>query len=314
MLLTGDFSYDADRQRTRVARLEELAGAKSLAINYPDLQREKGQSQPAEFSLPLLKPQSVRPAIRVRATTAEVLGKTEAGEPVLLRNRVGRGTVYFFTDPAELGEGGRDLYAAVLQASGMKPLSIEPAEPWLHVMAQATASGGTIHIVFNNRKGEGIQDVCLRTAAGPVHLNARNGWPAMAAVTHDGKVVALTTDGEATVGGNPVVVGAGLKMLLSLDGNDLRSSAAVLAGPCEPGRLGLPSRPGKFQFVVGDFQGGRWLSRERCEPQEQSGVRWLGLDGDRATCLAVMCRVDEEPRWREYLTRAMLHPEQALSY
>ncbi len=56
--------------------------------------------------------------VRVETTTAEVLGKTATGEPVLLRNRVGRGTVYFFTDPAELGEGCQDLYRAVLQAAG----------------------------------------------------------------------------------------------------------------------------------------------------------------------------------------------------
>ncbi len=314
LLLTGDVSYDADRQRTRTARLEELAGAKSLAVNYRDIQREKGQERPAEFSLPPLKPHNVRPAIRVQATTAEVLGKTTAGEPVLLRNRLGRGTVYFFTDPAELGEGDQDLYRAVLQASGIKPQSVEPDKPWLHVMAQATDSGGTIHVVFSTRKGEGGQDVCLTTAAGPVHLNVRNGWPAMAAVTRDGKIVALTTDGDASVGTERLVVGSGLKILLSLDGADLRKATAILVGPCEPGRLGLPSRPGKLQSVVGDCQAGRWTPCERCQPQEQNGVCWLELDADRATCLTLICKAEEEPRWHEYLTRIMLHPEQARGY
>ena len=111
-----------------------------------------------------------------------------------------------------------------------------------------------------------------------------------------------------------MVVGAGLKLVLSLDGADLRKSTAILVGPCEPGRLGLPSRPGKFQSVVGDFQAGRWVAYERCPPQEQSGVCWLDLDADRATCLTLICTVDEEPRWAEYLTRIMLHPEQARGY
>ena len=314
LLLTGDFSYDANRQRTKTARLEELAGVKSLTVNFPDIQREKGQERLMEFSLPSLPPHRGRPAIRVEPTSAQVLGKTVAGEPVLLRNRVGRGTVYFFTDPAELGEGCPDLYRVVLHAAGAKPLPVEPDEPWLRVMAQATAAGGTIHVVFNMRKGEGRQDVCLTTAAGPVHLSARNGWPAMAAVTHRRKIVALTTDGEASVGGQPLVVGSGLKMVLSLDGADLRHSAAVLVAPCEPGRFGLPSRPGKFQSVVGDFQAGRWVAYERSELPEQSGVRWLGLDADRATCVTLVCKADEEPRWSQYLTRIMRHPELATGY
>jgi hypothetical protein len=314
VLITGDFSYDADRRRTRTARLEELAGAKSLAMNFPDIQREKGPERQAVFSLPSLRPHAVRPAVRVQATGAETLGGTASGEPVLLRNRVGRGTVYFFTDPAELGAGCQELYRAVLAASGLKPLLVEPNRPWLHVMAQATEPGGTIHVVFNGQRGEGDQDVCLPTAAGLVKLRARNGWPAMAAVSREGKVVALTTDGRASIGGKPLLVGRGLSILLSLDGADLRDSAAILAGPCEPGRLGLPSRSGQLQAALGDFFAGRWVRHELCPLTAENGVAWLDLDADRATCLALICRPEEESRWSRYLTRTILHPEQAAEY
>lgn len=181
-------------------------------------------------------------------------------------------------------------------------------------MAQATDRGGTIHIVFNGQKGEGGQDVRLPTAAGLVTLKARNGWPAMAAVTREGKIVALTADGQAGVGSQPLVMGSGLKMLLSLDGADLRNSAAVLVGPCEPGRLGLPSRPGKLHAVVGDFFAGHWVAHEHSPLQTERGVHWLDLDADRATCMTLICQPGEESRWSSYLTRTILHPEQALEY
>jgi len=123
---------------------------------------------------------------------------------------------------------------------------------------------------------------------------------------------------KRTVGSDPVVVGTGLKMLLSPTATDLAQlGAAVLAGPCEPGRLGWPSRPGKFQFVVGDFQGGRWLSRERCEPQKaKAGSAGWDLDGDRANLSG-----RDVAGWTRsragvsYLTASnAFNPEQALSY
>ena len=338
LLLTGDFSYDTDRRRTRSVRLEELAGIRSLAVNFSDVQRAAGRDERAEFSLPPLRAHDVRPAIRAEAIQAEVLGKTVTGQPVLLRNRVGRGTVYYCTDPIELAgnsaprdlyaswfapegvsdelAGSRirqDIYAAVLRASGMNPLPIEPAAPWLHVMAQPTVNGATIHVVFNTRKGTGTQKVSIPTAAGDVRLNVRNGWPAMVAVTRDGKVVAMTTDGEAAVGGDPIVAGSGLKMLLSLDGKDLRSSDAILIGPCEPGYLELPFRSDKkSQAVVGDFQAGCWTAYERRELRGE--VRRLEVDPDVATCLILICRPDEESRWSEYLTTTMLHPDKVVGY
>ena len=188
--------------------------------------------------------------MRVRPVSAEVLGKTIAGDVVLVRNAVGRGQVYYFSDPAELddSEAGRalrrGLYVA-FSAARVFPLVVEPDAPWLHVLAQPTAEG-TVHIAVNTKTAAGTERVQVPTAAGPVRWTIRNRWPAMAAVTRDGKVIAVGADGTAAAKDASLMEGAGLKLLLSLDGEDLRRAASLLVAPLEPGRVefrhGPPSR------------------------------------------------------------------------
>jgi hypothetical protein len=101
-------------------------------------------------------------------------------------------------------------------------------------------------------------------------------------------------------------------MLLSLDREDLRQSAAVLVAPLEPGRVELPTRGGRFVAAIGEFRDGQWTTMDRLplEAEELS----VDLDADRATCLVLVCPATEEDRWTTYLTRAMLRPDRIPGY
>ena len=318
LLVTGDLSFDADRRRTRTERLEKLAGVGFVAEHYPAIARNTGKDRRASFSLPGLGPHAVRPCIRVKPVGAEVLGTTADGEPVLVRHQVGRGTVTLLTDPVELAADDeaqafrRRLYAAFLRAAKVEPLPVEPDAPWLHVLAQPTAHG-SVHVVFNTKLEEGTEVVRVPTAAGQVALTTRNRWPALAAATSDGKLVAVNAYGSAKVGGERLLDGTGLKALLSLDGADLRRSQAVLVAPFEPGTLVLPPRRGLVAHV-GEFRGGRWTTLERVEPKVARGKLRLDIDADRATCLILLCAPDTERRWAAHLTKALRHPEQLAGY
>jgi hypothetical protein len=235
----------------------------------------------------------------MRPVSAEVLGKTMAGDAVLVRNAVGRGQVYYFSDPAELddSESGRalrrGLYAAFLRAARVLPLVAEPDVPWLHVLAQPTAEG-TVHIAVNTKTAAGAERVQIPTASGPVRWTIRNRWPAMAAVTRDGKVIGVGADGTAAAKGESLMDGAGLKLLLSLDGEDLRRAASLLIAPLEPGRIELPPRPAESVAVVGEFCAGRWVTYQRVplDPRRPA----LDIDADRATCLILVCPPAGESR------------------
>lgn len=314
LLVTGDFSFDENRKRTRTARLAELAGVEFAGENYPNVARAAGKSMPVACSLADRPSMRLTPCIRLRPAGAEILGAGPQGEPVVVRNRVGQGWVYYAADPLELSldpvasDARRRLYAAVLQHTALKPLAVEPNEPWLEAMAQPTAHG-TVHVVINRRQQRSSARVALATAAGRVTLGVRDGWPAMAAA--DGRLVAAFSDGRVDIGQTTVVDGPGQKAVLALDGRDLRQSSALLLAPWEPGAVVLPGQGGRVA-LVGDFRAGHWTSFEQVALDTQSPS--LTIDADRATCMILVCPADQAPRWQQHLTAAMLHPEQIDGY
>lgn len=317
LLITGDFSYDASRRRTAADRLKELAGVESVSVNYPHVLRSSGGDSRVDFSLEGLAPQTLRPCVRIKPVAAEILGKTTQGEAVLVRATVGRGATYYLADPIELDDREpakavrQAFYRGLLRAAGIAPLPIEPDAPWLQVMAQPTARG-VVHVVVNTKTGPGSQSVQVGTAAGPIGLGVRNRWPAIAAVTGDGKLMAVGADGKASAGGRSIMEGNGSKLLLSLDGIDLGNSSAILAAPFEPGSLELPRRPEDLVACVGEFRSGSWTTLERLPVNRDRPV--VTIDADRATCLILLCRPDEEKRWTDYLSRTMQHPELSAAY
>lgn len=225
--------------------------------------------------------------------------------------------MYYFTDPVELADEPGDvllrrkLYGAVLQAAGERPLAIAPDEPWLHVMAQPTAHG-RVHVVYNTKPAPGREDAELPTAAGEIRLAVRNRYPALAAVTAAGKLVATSADGRVDCAGQTVLQGEGLKAVLSLDGEDLRRSQAVLVGPFEPGRLELAPRADKPVALVGDINRGRWRTLERVSLAAERPM--IDIDGDRATCLILIADAAQLSRCTADIERSILHPEQVAGY
>ena len=298
LIVTGDISYDGDRQPTRRARLPELLGVTFAAEHYPNVERHRGQDYVVSFQLSGLQPTSLKPCLEVQPQGAEVLGTTIGGMPVLTRHQLGQGTVYWLADPLELdgteesSAARQTIYAALLAATGIRPLGVKPAANWLHVMRQPT-SQGNLHVVFNTRKEEGSESVALETAAGDVTINTRNRWPGLVAVTKRQQVVAVSTYGVASIGEETLIDGQGLKAALSLDGKDLRQSDAILVGPFETGTLGLPPRAANWVALIGEFRGGEWTTLERIT---QLGAE-LEIDADRATCLILLCKSTETPRW-----------------
>jgi len=259
---------------------------------------------------------ALKPCVRLKRAGADVLGAGPHDDPILAKNRVGRGTVYYAADPLEIGadrdvaEARRRIYQAVLQAASQEPLSVKPNEPWLYVLKQPTAHGA-VHVVSNTRAGKSSTRATLATSAGAVKRDVRDGWPGMAAATADGRLVAAFTDAKLEVAGSAVMDGIGMKGLLSLDGRDVRQSQALLVAPWEPGRLRL-SRSAERVAVVGDFRDGRWVGFERIAIP--AGSSELAIDADRATCMVLICPADDVPRWQRQLTDAMLHPERIEGY
>ena len=197
LLVTGDFSRDLRiGNGPAPRRLEELAGVTFLAENDPNVVRRQAREVQAEFRTPRLGRCALKPCLKVKPAGCDhVLAASEKDEAIFVHKYVGKGEVYFLADPIELaGDDSnprprRDLYAAILgQCScrlGVRPQTVTPDEPWLHVMAQPTANG-VVHVLFNTKRTAGATEVRIPTAAGETSLAIRGGWPGLAAATEDG--------------------------------------------------------------------------------------------------------------------------------
>ncbi len=319
LLVTGDISYDENRRRTRTARLKELCGVEFVRENYPGIWRPSSQAMSPRAVLQStsapLPTASTFPCIEVKIVAARPAAP--GIQPALLVHDTGNGRVVYFADPIELATGEesasmrQSVYRSLLALCDAKGLPIAPDEPWLHVMRQKTVRGN-LHVVYDCRKADGVADVALSTAAGAVRLGVRNRYPALIAVTDEGRIVAVNAHGSAAVREEVVMAGAGLKALLSLDGEDLRRSKAMLVAPFEPGSLTLPSQEGDRTAVFGEFRDGQWTALERAIVGATG--RPLDIDADRATCLILLCERGLEAKWSQELTRALLHPDRIKGY
>ena len=318
LLVTGDLSYDTNRQRTRTQRMTLLAGVKVMGPRYPNIRRDRAEDSQARWNFSDLPAGPVRPCLELAPENAdtEVLGRDEHDQAILVRHKVGSGVVYYCSDPLELATDPqtiplrRQLYRAVATAAGLRPVIADDL-PWLHVMSQPTRCG-TALVVYNTQSGAGTADVELPTAAGKVRLTTRNRWPGVVVATEEGAVVLTNAYGNVAAASGEICRGSGQQGLLSLDGVDLRRSQAILLAPFEEGHVVLPTRDGTYEAVVGEFVDGSWKTYEVIPLAEDE---WnLAIDQDRATSLILICQPDQRVRWEAHLSRMLTRPDLSEGY
>ncbi len=316
LLVTGDVSYDVNRQRTRGQRLSLLTGGNATAVRYQNIRRDKADDHQVQWDVPGLPPGPVRRCLELKAGDSEVLGRDDCGQAVLVRHALGKGVVYYCTDPLELAsdvgaaELRQSLYQLVASSAGLRP-TIPDDLPWLQVMCQPTRTGKA-WVIYNTGGEEGRADVQLPSAAAQVRLTVRNRWPALVVATDAGDVVVANADGNASGNGERIMNGKGQRGLLSLDGNDLRRARAMLLAPFEPGNVVLPAREGHFAAHFGEFVQGKWITYESVSLE---GDRWqLNIDPDRATLLVLICPSDQRCGWEAELTERLMHPDRWAGY
>ena len=236
----------------------------------------------------------------------------------MARTTVGKGLVYFLTDPIEQSDEETDrvlrrrLYEIVFADAGRRigvsiaPLAIEPHDSRINVFQQSTARG-SVFVVANNRPPGGLTDVSVQPGASRVTLRTADSWPAFLHVADDGRILAASAAGNVRVDGATLTTGRGLHALLALDRADLRRSDAIVLAPFEPGECVLTGRGGPWSVLIGDFRGGAWCTYETIPISE--GPADVRLDADRATCLVLFCRPGQEAAWTLAMQGALTHSD-----
>lgn len=124
-IVTGDFTFDPERKRTKTKRLKELLGFPLVdGIPYPFALATKPFIRCLTVDKALSLPEwQAKPCVRIGGDGAgQVLAVTEQREPIIVARRLGKGVVVFCADAPELRdiEETVRLYRALLRWVGVK--------------------------------------------------------------------------------------------------------------------------------------------------------------------------------------------------
>jgi hypothetical protein len=256
-----------------------------------------------------------QPCLRVTPLGASVRERAADGAPWLVENRVGRGRVFFTPDPIELhsvpGRRARDLalYRRVLAAAGVATIGVQPEDPRLQVFRVPLADGGRVHVVFNTDESQPARPVTLTDCRPPLTLTVARRRPGLVWFDRAGALRAVETQGPCVAGNEPFVTDDTQGMLLTLDGQDVRASRALLLMPLQPGQVRWASAARWSQSIldVGEIQNGAWRSFEtrRLDPSAHPSIP---VSADQAFSLLLVCEQTQMARWRQSIERAMTAP------
>lgn len=255
VLISGDLSYDAQRQPTQRARLRRLCGVDTAAtpVGPPWVRAAAVTLVPAAASgLPAAE---ACPVLTLRSAGAEVLGDSAAG-PVITRKALGSGQVWFSADPLELAPELTPLplalYRAFLDAAKVPALAVAPDTPDLQVFRV---------------RGEDADALVLRQSAGALTaqvgdlaVDLAEGGTGFALVSHEGAVRALEAQGAVRVGQREVARIRGHAFVVSTDDRDLAESRQWLVLALAPGEVRVGSAARAVRAEICELRHGTWVA------------------------------------------------------
>jgi hypothetical protein len=311
LYFSGDISYDEFHRRTRTQRLEELCGVRFLSENYPNI----GVSATNSADQPCIK---VEPAVPAQGTdaAARVLRRAGDGSPLLIENRLGRGTVMFSTDPIELHsvparrEGDLALYRSVLAEAGIRPIDLQPDDPLVHAFRVPMQDGGQVYVLFNTDDSQPAKTLTLADCRPPITLSVASKRPGLVWFDGHGALRAIEAPGACNLGVKTVLQDETGGMVLSLDGRDIRRSRALLLMPLRPGsiRISTDREWHKATVLTGDIHEGKWRSCETTPAVKTEAGLVVNVSPDQAFGLLLVAESGGASKWCMAIERAMNDP------
>ena len=223
LYVSGDISFDANRQRTKTGRLEELCGVRyvsenCLAGNWQDVSQ---------------------PVISVESTSARIAGN-------VFLNIIGKGEVHY--SPAPLNPSLLNLESQKL------PNIVQPNG--CHVFALSEYGDAKTFVAINPDKE--LKNIKVTFSESSIEIALEGGKTGLIRIDKSGKLLAVESQGLVKVNGIELYKIKGHFAISSLDGKDLRTSQEMLVLPFGDGELSLPSTLSKLGIQRGEIVGGAW--------------------------------------------------------
>jgi hypothetical protein len=194
-----------------------------------------------------------------------------------------------------------------LAAGRVKPIGLSPDAPQLHVFRLPLTDGGHVCVLFNTDESQPARHVTLTDYASPMTLTVARKRPALVWFDGRGALRAVETQGGCRVGNDSLLTDETRGIVLSLDGQDLRRSRALLLMPLQPGTIRLSQEQPWHAGVVatGEIRDGEWWSYESA-PVTSARSEWaVQVSADQVFSLLLVCESPEVTRWTQAVERAM---------
>jgi hypothetical protein len=300
-IVTGDFTFDPDRQRTRKQRLRELLGMQFVdgVLSPFELDEVAPVRCVATDDAFGLREWSGKPCVRMgqeargmgQAFKGRVLAVTEQGAPVVVANRVGKGLVVFCTDAPEWRGADETLavYKALLQrAAELHSVQPERSAPvwggWIEVgkapemlaVGQANSGRGGIFVAANPTNQRRSAHFAAGAGYPVTRLTLLPRWVTFLALSTHNEPTAALVAGELWGGEAPLpkrlMVRTECPTLVWHEAPSARLGAPTTRFiPLNAGEVAMRWSKPKAQLTVSDFVTGKVLLRRTV--QAKSG--WL---------------------------------------
>ena len=251
LYVSGDISFDENRQRTKTNRLKELAGVRFASERYPNILCDSVPTTWMRYANGIAYPG--RPCMEFEPLDAKVIARA-GNRPIAVLHAFGKGKVLFSSDPAEFSPTAPiDLiYALAANEAGVSVERAAGATRGIQVFRLPCEDGEAVMVGNANDKAARV----TVTAGGYEYsiFVAANRQAML--VTKGGKLVGLEAQGDVSRGGVTLFSANHHFFAVALDGRDLADSREIAmvglrAGKYSIGRAGLLSE-------VGEVRGGKW--------------------------------------------------------
>jgi len=150
---------------------------------------------------------------------------------------------------------------------------------------------------------EAAQDVSFKHGEINFTITLGRYKSGLVAIAKDGKIFALEASGKIKAGNDIIADFTGQGMAFSLDGEDIRSSSAVVFMPVQAGKFSLKCKEG-LAAEIGEVRFGKWQVygvAAGLQPAPGSGAIYgtvISVAPDQTDCHFLLCAGSERAKWR----------------
>ena len=261
--ISGDLSYDANRQANRRDRLTSFAGVAFKAQRAP----VAADGWPMNAVAAPALAGDAYPAIDISLAGASAKA-TAAGAPIVTRMPLGKGAVWFNADPIEtmpvVTKPHIAVYRAVLADADVSTVSVTPDDP--QVMAFHVAGVDSDAWFFYN----GGPETDVSAGGYTLHLAPRQTGLVIAG--KDGSVRVAEADGIVRQGSRTISKFGGHGFVVAQDDSDISRSRNLLVLPIEPGVIQLFRKTPISSAQVVEARGAAWQPLEAVKIQSRGSI------------------------------------------